>query len=284
MLSANELRREAKIILGRLVRKKGRLVLRSVGWALMSPKDAARHTLISVPEEIVQAMISKGWIEADGKGGWKATAMGQAWLEGRPVHRSVRDMARKTREVVDSDGISRRVKVTDESPLDWLARRKDRDGRPYLSHDEIMAGERLRRDYEMGMLGVKVTSSWDPAMTCSSGRRNGGGAGHEGLNLSERALAARERVHAALAHVGPGLDEILLEVCCLSRGLEAAERRLGWPRRSARLVLRMALSRLAEHYGYTKRAERRGRQLLSWGLPDYSPDRALPEELEKMDG
>ncbi len=284
MLSANELRREAKIILGRLVREKGRLVLRSVGWALMSPKDAVRHTLISIREEIVQAMISEGWIEADEKGGWRATAAGRAWLEGRPALRSGREIAGKTREVMDPDGISRRVKVTDESPLDWLARRKDRDGKPYLSHEEVMAGERLRRDYEKGMLGAKVTSSWDPAMTCSSGRRAGGGAGHDGLNLSERALAARERVRAALVHVGPGLDEILLEVCCLSRGLEAAERRLGWPRRSARLVLRMALSRLAEHYGFTKRTERKGQRLLSWGMPGYSPDRALPEELEEMDG
>ena len=119
-------------------------------------------------------------------------------------------------------------------------------------------------------------------MTCSSGRRRGGG-GNDGLNLSERALAARERVHAALAHVGPGLDEILLEVCCLSRGLEAAERRLGWPRRSARLVLRMALSRLAEHYGLTEVPERPRRRLLSWGMPGYSPKRALPEQLEEMD-
>ncbi len=283
MLSANELRREAKVILGRLVRGRGRLVLRSVGWALLPPEDAARQRPTAVREEIVRAMISEGWIEADGGDRWRATAEGRAWLEGRTVPGTGRRKAAGTREVTDPDGISRRVQVTEESPLDWLARRKDRDGKPYLSREEVMAGERLRRDYETGLLGAKVTASWDPAMTCSSGRRRGG-AGNDGLNLSERALAARERVHAALAHVGPGLDEILLEVCCLSRGLEAAERRLGWPRRSARLVLRMALSRLAEHYGMTERPERERRRLLSWGVPGYSPDRALPEQLEEMDG
>ena len=283
MLSAKELEREAKVILGRLVRGKGRLVLRSVGWALLPPKDASRQRVTKVREEVVRAMIAEGWIKTDGGESWQATTRGRAWLEGRAVSGAGRRADTETREVVDPDGISRHVRMTDESPLDWLARRKDRNGKPYLSREEVMAGERLRRDYEIGMLGAKVTASWDPAMTCSSGRRRDGG-GNDGLNLSERALAARERVHAALAHVGPGLDEILLEVCCLSRGLETAERRLGWPRRSARLVLRMALSRLAEHYGLTEIPERAGRRLLSWGMPGYSPDRALPEQLEEMDG
>ncbi len=283
MLSANELRREAKVILGRLVRGRGRLVLRSVGWALLPPKDASRQKPTAVQEEIVQAMIAEGWIKADGADGWRATARGRAWLEGRAALVTGRKAESRSREVTDPDGISHRIRVTDESPLDWLARRKDGNGKPYLSREEVMAGERLRRDYESGMLGAKVTASWDPALTCSSGRRTEGVA-KDGLNLSERALAARERVHAALTHVGPGLDEILLEVCCLSRGLEAAERRLGWPRRSARLVLRMALSRLAEHYGLMQKPVHDRQRLLSWGLPGYSPDRALPEQLEKMDG
>ncbi len=283
MLSANELRREAKVILGRLVRGRGRLVLRSVGWALLPPKDASRQKPAAVREEIVKTMIAEGWIVADGADGWQATAKGRAWLEGRAMSGTGCREEAKTRQMVDSDGISRLVRVTDESPLDWLARRKDGDGKPYLSREEVMAGERLRRDYETGMLGAKVTASWDPAMTCSSGRRQGS-VGKDGLNLSERALAARERVHAALAHVGPGLDDVLLEVCCLSRGLEAAERRLGWPRRSARLVLRMALARLAEYYGLVEQPVRRGQRLLSWGMPGYSPDRALPEQLEEMEG
>jgi hypothetical protein len=44
-------------------------------------------------------------------------------------------------------------------------------------------------------------------------------------------------------------------VCCLERGLEAAERRLGWPSRSGKVVLRLALGRLALHYGLARPAE-----------------------------
>ncbi len=283
MLSEIEMKREAKVILGRLIRGRGRLVLRSVGWALIAPGNA-RRPITAVRKEIAEAMIRHGWLERDGNDGWRPTPAGKAWLDGKGTGAANRKSARTWRDVVGPDGVSRRLKATEESPLDWLARRKDRNGEPYLSREEVLAGERLRRDYEAGLLGAKVTSSWDPAMIRSSGRRKGGGQGGDGLNLSERALAARERVHAALRHVGPGLDDILLEVCCLSRGLEAAERRLGWPRRSARLVLRMALSRLAEHYGFRER-ERPGRsRTFAWGVPGYSPDRALPEELEEVDG
>ena len=59
--------------------------------------------------------------------------------------------------------------------------------------------------------------------------------------------------------LGEGLATILLEVCCLERGLEAAERRLGWPSRSGKVVLRLALARLALHYGLSRRAVTRWR-------------------------
>ncbi|MFP4003568.1 MAG: DUF6456 domain-containing protein, partial [Alphaproteobacteria bacterium] len=48
---------------------------------------------------------------------------------------------------------------------------------------------------------------------------------------------------------GPGLADALLQVCCHLKGLEEAERALGWPRRSGKLVLAIALERLAVHYG-----------------------------------
>ena len=59
--------------------------------------------------------------------------------------------------------------------------------------------------------------------------------------------------------LGEELATILLEVCCLERGLEAAERRLGWPSRSGKVVLRLALARLALHYGLSRRAVTRWR-------------------------
>ncbi len=74
-----------------------------------------------------------------------------------------------------------------------------------------------------------------------------GGAG-QGLDPTAAHLAAKRRFDAAIAGVGPGLCDVLWRVVCASEGLPVAEKALGWPVRSGRLVLTMALDRLADHY------------------------------------
>jgi Domain of unknown function (DUF6456) len=136
-----------------------------------------------------------------------------------------------------------------ESPLLWLAQRHDGEGRPLISQEEFAAGERLRQDFELAQLSPRVTALWglEGAVSTTGGRRSG--LPPDGLPGAERVLQARTRLDRALKAAGEGLATILLEVCCLERGLEAAERRLGWPSRSGKVVLRLALARLALHYG-----------------------------------
>jgi Domain of unknown function (DUF6456) len=52
-----------------------------------------------------------------------------------------------------------------------------------------------------------------------------------------------------LAAVGPELCGVLVDVCCELRGLEEAEKTRGWPQRAGKVVLQLALTRLARHYG-----------------------------------
>ena len=63
------------------------------------------------------------------------------------------------------------------------------------------------------------------------------------------ARAAQDRIARALAAAGPGLREMLEHVCRAGTALEAAERSLGLPRRSGKAILKLALQRLAQHYG-----------------------------------
>ncbi|RVV99859.1 helix-turn-helix domain-containing protein [Mesobaculum littorinae] len=129
-----------------------------------------------------------------------------------------------------------------ESPLALLARRRDRDGRRFLSPDLVAAGERLREDFELAQMGPRVTQNWDRFLTAGTQGGNWGdpaGRGPEG---------ARARVTEALADLGPGLGDVVLRTCCYLEGMEAVERRLGWAARSGKIVLRIALQRLLRHY------------------------------------
>jgi hypothetical protein len=52
-----------------------------------------------------------------------------------------------------------------EEPLGWLSRRKGPDGRPFLTFDEVEAGERLRVDFEMAQMGPSVAQDWRKFLT-----------------------------------------------------------------------------------------------------------------------
>jgi hypothetical protein len=132
-----------------------------------------------------------------------------------------------------------------EDPLGWLARRKGPDGKSFLSPDEVEAGEHLRTDFEIAQIGPSVAQDWRKFLT--PGDRFSGTPVNRGPG--EGPAAARDRVARALSSLGPGLSDVALRVCCFLEGLEACERRMGWSARSGKVVLKIALQRLAEHYG-----------------------------------
>jgi hypothetical protein len=155
-----------------------------------------------------------------------------------------------------------------ESPLAWLARRKDRDGCPLLHPLQLLAGERLRVDFTRAGLTPRVTANWIAPV--AQGRRGtvGDGAGA----FADVVLAAKDRVTTTLDAVGPEFAGLLLDVCCFLKGLEAVERERRWPPRTARIVLSLALDRLARHYGIS--AEARGptrARTRAWQAPDARP-------------
>ncbi|GHE04948.1 hypothetical protein U879_02535 [Defluviimonas sp. 20V17] len=150
------------------------------------------------------------------------------------------------RDTVDN-GRRQRIRYNlAESPVAALARRRDRDGKPFLSADLVRAAERLREDFEIAQMGPRVAQNWDRFLT---GGDRGGFAQTRGP--AEGPRAARDRVAAALRDLGPGLGDMVLRCCCYLEGLEGAEKRLGWSARSGKIVLRIALMRLKRHYDET---------------------------------
>ncbi|KAA9009212.1 DUF6456 domain-containing protein [Histidinibacterium aquaticum] len=129
-----------------------------------------------------------------------------------------------------------------ESPLAGLGRRRDRDGRPFLDRGSIAAGERLREDFQLAEMGPRTPGDWTRYLTGGELPPDRPGTASD---------AARARVAAALAALGPGLGDVALRCCCYLEGLEDAERRMGWSARSGKVVLRIALQRLRQHYSET---------------------------------
>jgi len=124
-----------------------------------------------------------------------------------------------------------------ESPLGWLF------ARGHVSRRQYDAGERLRLDWERGQLAPRVTMSWDSAPVA---RSRGGPAQSADLNGAQ--MDAKRRFESAVAEAGPGLSDILWRVVCAGEGMRDAETALGWPARAGKLVLSLALDRVADYY------------------------------------
>lgn len=123
-----------------------------------------------------------------------------------------------------------------ESPLGWLKARR------LVNDRQFDAGEQLRADWERAQLAPSVTMRWDAAPA----KRSRGAP--EAMDPTAAQIAAKRRFETAVADVGPGLSDILWRIVCAGEGMRDAERVLGWPARAGRLVLGLALDRLADHY------------------------------------
>ena len=124
-----------------------------------------------------------------------------------------------------------------ESPLGWLY------ARGHIARRQFDAGEKLRRDWERGQLAPRVTMAWDSAPV-SRGRGGQGGTS----DLGAAQIDARRRFQAAIDAAGPGLADILWRIVCSGEGMRDAETALGWPARAGKVVLTIALDRVADFY------------------------------------
>jgi hypothetical protein len=243
-------------------------------------RPGTQTQVADIAEEAVRVWLADGRIEPHDRG-YRITAAGLSWLrrrlaQGDGFQEQHRSRAART---ISIDGKKQAATMAEtESPLRWLANRKDKAGSPLLAPFQLEAGERLRADYEFAGITARVTSSWNPAA--------GAGGEASGQNaaaaLQDNVMAARQRVTRALAAVGPELCGVLLDVCCHAKGLEEAEKTEGWPQRSGKVVLQIALTRLARHYRLVSDDQllARGlrRKLLHWGGDGYRPSLVNEEE------
>lgn len=138
-----------------------------------------------------------------------------------------------------------RAKASDDVVIARLA--SSRDGEAgFLAPHHLAAAERLERLILRAQLLPRVTMSYDPTRV--------GRGGNSVETGSDTAAAARQKLNALAAMVPLDCWGVLIDICGLGKGLQLVETERRWPRRSAKLVLRIGLDQLANHFGLSPQA------------------------------
>jgi len=233
--------------MSRAVERARDLMVRSGAWlaaehgvyALRLGPDRRGRVSLTLAEPEFRALIDRPGLRRRPQGGWIARPAGEDRPSLPPGRPGVID---GSRELIGPDGrMVRHAANLGESPIAWLARRKDAAGRPWLTPAEAAAGERLRAEVEQAGAGPSLTMRWDALP------RAGGGSGVR-VEPGDRALSAGRRVEEALTAVGPRLRPMLIRICVHGDSLKLAETGLGLRRRQGKTMLKQALQALAEHY------------------------------------
>lgn len=209
------------------------------GYALRIGPDRRNRVALTLDEAEFRSLIDRPGLRTRLEGGWTARATPAAHAD-KPVGRPGVIVGERT--LMADDG--RAVRLTanlGESPIAWLARRRDASGQAWLTPAEAAAGERLRFEAEQAQSGPSLTMRWDALP------RSGGGSAAR-VEPSDHALSAARRVEQALSAVGPQFRPILNRVCLHGDSLKLAETGLGLRRRHGKTLLKQALQALAAHY------------------------------------
>lgn len=147
-----------------------------------------------------------------------------------------------------------------EPTLARLAASKERNGQPFLQAHHLAAADRLSGLIARAQLVQRVTMSYDAAHV---GGRRGGGAGAS--DMSDSAADARRLLNRLAETLPIDCWGVAFDVCALEKGFQAIETERQWPRRSAKLVLRIALDQLAAAFGLSPHvAGLEGRRTRGW--------------------
>lgn len=190
---------------------------------------------VSAPARLVTALIGAGALDGDGAT-CRANDVTRNWLRREMLEPG--DFAGQHRAMAQR---GEHVVNLVESPLARLAATPVK-GEPFLDARHLEAGDRIRHLVERARLQPRLTMTYSASRTAGT-RQN------RIADLNDLASDARKslaEIHVLLPRDCAG---VVLDVCGFLKGLQQVEAERGWPRRSAKLVLRIGLDKLADHYG-----------------------------------
>lgn len=194
----------------------------------------------TLDEKVVQGLISDGVLIGD-EASCRPLAGTAQWVKRQMLDEDAYS-AQHREEAVAAEGVRHNLA---ESPLTRLS--APTDGASFIKPHQREAGERFRRLVQRTQLQARVTMNY--AQVPSTGSHATGPA-----DISDMAADARRelaRLHRLLPRE---CADVVLDVCGFDKGLQQIEVERGWPRRSAKLVLRIGLDCLAALYGLQESA------------------------------
>ena len=139
----------------------------------------------------------------------------------------------------------------DPAPEAVLRLASQSGGERFLPPHHLEAARRLSRIFERARMLQRVTMSYDQA-------RIGGGRDRPAqADLADSAVQARAMLDGLAHRLPRDCWGVLTDICGFDKGLQQIEQERGWPRRSAKLVLRIGLDQLASAMGLEETAEGR---------------------------
>jgi hypothetical protein len=197
----------------------------------------------SLPDDRVKELSSMG-VLVENNGIVRTTETCLNWI--RRQLSDTDQFAQQHRQCeIDKKGICRNVLA---DPLLKLG--NERGARGFLLPHHVVAAQRVSEWGERACLEQRTTMSYNPTPVAKSTSGRSSAA-----SINDMAAKARKSLAGIYAIMPRECADTLIDVCVFDKGLQKIEVERRWPRRSAKLVLRIGLEHLAHHLGFSQVAQ-----------------------------
>jgi hypothetical protein len=198
----------------------------------------AANSTCSLPMDNVLQLRAQGVVSIKQNGQVIARPEARAWLKRKRLAKAqseaMKNVANTATAIISAnDTITRLAKVPCKAVKGEGA---------FLAPHHVETANRISALVQKAQIRAHITQNLDAlAMPKQSG--NGSAA-----EIGDFAMDCRNQLTALLDILPNDCARVLLDVCGFDKGLQQIEFEMQWPRRSAKLVLRMALDHAANHW------------------------------------
>lgn len=142
---------------------------------------------------------------------------------------------------VDRSLVNQPVKSENDTIV-RLSRTSKGEKNAFLASHHVLVANRVSALIEKSQLRPSVTQNF--SVLCQSGQSSAS----QTNDLSDMAIDCRKHLEQLVTQLPKDCAAVVVDICGFNKGLQQIEFERQWPRRSAKLVLRMGLDHAAEYW------------------------------------